>query len=416
MQARPYWRARFAELEKYGSTVHGQVGQRGGAFCAADGHVERGHAFAQAAHVAQHRSPVAVPDLAQLVAGLAVDPFAQRQHQPVGLLGAADLDLVACGQAGQANQFFLRADAACQSHAALANGHGLLERSALALLVGPHAQGAHALQVARGVVEQRARLGQRGGVGPRIDQCRHALGQRLETRCGLAGIGIGLRGLGIELGFFGLARGFAGLPGGLLESARRRFGLAAGAPVLGHAGGGARGRAAVLGQPRGALGVHTARHHRRHAVQHGVGHQVVGQRFVAQQLGVLQFLPGTGQLHRVVAGGGFGQFDVEVDAGNGRHSGQRQRGRRQPLQPLLDERAHAGRARQGTAHQAAVLQALLDGFDHEQRVAAAVLHEQRASVPACRPGSASASSNLAVAGLSRGFKVTTASRRSSASA
>jgi hypothetical protein len=112
----------------------------------------------------------------------------------------------------------------------------------------------------------------------------------------------------------------------------------------------------------------------------------VRKGLLAQHLGVVQFLPGAGQLQRTLAGGGLGQFDGKVGAADGRDASQRQGRLGQPLQAVLDQRVHAGRPRQHAARQAAVGQALLQRFQQEQRVAAGSAQAgQRAADGASRP-------------------------------
>ena len=178
--------------------------------------------------------------------------------------------------------------------------------------------------------------------------------------------------------------------GGLLE---RRGGLdrvARGFPVFGTA----RRLAAAALQPARHRGMHVARDGLGHAAQRGVGDQVVREGFARQHLRRLQLGPGVDQRQRRLLQHGFGQLDAEVDTSDRRHPRQRQRRRRQGLQPPLDQRADAGRLRQpavGHAGQHVVLQRL----QREQRVAAGVAHQRAGQCGSVEPGHAQAVDQLA---------------------
>ena len=222
------------------------------------------------------------------------------------------------------------------------------------------------------MVLQGLRFLQRGRAEVSARQGVDAAGQGFESRVGLARLGPAGGSVLVQRGFFAAPAGVGGAPGGELEALCRALGPAAVVPVPGQA----RRLAAAFLQPGRALRVDAPRHHHRHAAQHGVGHQVVRESPVAQHVGALQFVPGAGQLHRAHADGGLGRFDAEVHAGHRSHARQRERRFAQALQSPFDQGPHAGRPRQFTARQTAVGQALLQGFQNKERVAAGVAYQR----------------------------------------
>ena len=314
-----------------------------------------------------------MPDRAQVVVTLRVNPLAQRQQQGIGFFGAAQLGQVRRHRAGDAHLLFVGADALGQRQAGLAHRQRLLHAPALAQQVGVHADGAQALRVAAGLRQQGRGFAQRVLVDGRRSQRIHARGQRLEAAFGVAGQGPLCRGVAVQRSLFVAARRLQRALGSLLEGSGGLGGIAGLRPVARDA----RRLAAMRGQPRGALRMHAPRHHLRHAAQHGVTHQIVREAFVAQHLRVLQFAPGTGELDRAHTDRRFCEFDAEIHAGNRRHPCQRESRLAQALQAALDQATHAQRARQLATRQAAVGQALLERLQHEHRIAAGVAPQRR---------------------------------------
>jgi len=111
---------------------------------------------------------------------------------------------------------------------------------------------------------------------------------------------------------------------GLAQVRRGTFGLAGREPVTAQGGG---GHAGAVFQLQRHFGMQVAGNGCGHRSQGGFVDQVVGKGLVAQHARGFQFGPGAGQGQGVGLQHMGGQPGVELGAGHGRASGQRQRGR-----------------------------------------------------------------------------------------
>ncbi len=140
----------------------------------------------------------------------------------------------------------------------------------------------------------------------------------------------------------------------------------------------ARRRQRAPRQLLGDLRMQRARHRLRDAGARRVEDEVVREAAVAHDLRAFELAPRIGEVERVHAEHRRGELDVEVAVGDRREAREAQRGRRQALQPALDQLGERRRRRQRAQRRRRVVaQHRAQRLEQEQRIAAAVAPERR---------------------------------------
>ena len=184
----------------------------------------------------------------------------------------------------------------------------------------------------------------------------------------------------------GDARALGAAPRRLAQRCDRLLVFAGGDPVPGHP----RRLARMRGEPACHGRVRVARDLGRHGRERGLVDQIVREAAVAQHLRRFELAPGARELQGRLRQHALGELDAEVERRDRRQPRQGQGHRRKLRQAPLDELLHRLRPRRRLARcqhrQAAVGPGLLQGLEHEQRIAAGALQQVGSEVDATHAG------------------------------
>ena len=173
-----------------------------------------------------------------------------------------------------------------------------------------------------------------------------------------------------------VAHRFLGLERRLEQQRQRLVGSAGAQPVLGDA---RRAGALALQHLRHGA-VHLARDRPRHAGEHGLVDEVVGEAVIAKHRRGLELAPGIGEIERAAREHGGGEPGRKVGAGDRGDASEPDRRRAELAQAPIDQKADAARQRQVAVVArigAAVGEQRLQGLENELRIAAGVARHRR---------------------------------------